>query len=79
MGNRVRCRCRDFHHSLDNHVEEILEEMIMRWIQIDREVVVLYSDEVDGKVIPQKMAVLPVGVFRKLYNNKVNHEKIHQP
>ena len=53
--------------------------MIMRWIQIDREVVVLYSDEVDGKVIPQKMAVLPVGVFRKLYNNKVNHEKIHQP
>ena len=51
--------------------------MIMRWIQIDREVVVLYSDEVDGKVIPGKMAVLPVGVFKQLYN-KVNHEKIHQ-
>jgi len=50
--------------------------MIMRWIQIDREVVVLYSDEVDGKVIPRKMAVLPVGVFRKLYN-KVNHEEIY--
>lgn len=53
--------------------------MIMRWIQIGREVVVLYSDEVDGKVIPGKMAVLPVGVFYKLYNNKVNHEEIHQP
>lgn len=76
MGNRVRCRCRGFHRSPDNSVEEILEEMIMRWIQIDREVVVLYSDEVDGKVIPRKMAVLPVGVFRKLYN-KVNHEEIH--
>lgn len=50
--------------------------MIMRWIQIDRDVVVLYHDEVDGKVIPRKMSVLPVGVFKQLYN-KVNHEEIH--
>ena len=78
MGNPGHCRCRDFHRCPDNSVEEILEEMIMRWIQIDREVVVLYHDEVDGKVIPRKMAVLPVGVFKQLYN-KVNHEKIHQP
>lgn len=47
-------------------------------MQIGREVVVLYHDEVDGKVIPGKMAVLPVGVFHKLYN-KVSHEEIHQP
>lgn len=40
--------------------------MIMRWIQIDNEVVMLYADEVDGKVIPGKLTVLPVGVFRKL-------------
>lgn len=52
--------------------------MKMHWIQIEREVLVLYSDEVGGKVIPRKMVVLPVGVFKQLYN-KVNHEKIHQP
>lgn len=44
--------------------------MIMRWIQIDKEVVVLFADERDGKVIPGKMTVLPVGVFRKLYQNE---------
>lgn len=50
--------------------------MIMRWIHIDKEVVVLFSNEVNGKVIPRKLMVLPIGVFRKLYN-KVNHEEIH--
>lgn len=40
--------------------------MIMQWVQIDREVVVLYSEDVDGKVILGKMTVLPVGVFQKL-------------
>lgn len=52
--------------------------MTMRWIRIDGDVVVLYHDEMDGKVVPGKMAVLPVGIFEQLYN-KVNHEKIHQP
>ncbi|MBQ8959498.1 MAG: hypothetical protein IJ057_13530 [Bacteroidales bacterium] len=50
--------------------------MTMHWIQIDKEVVTLYSDEVDGKVIPRKLTVLPAGVFKKLYN-KENHEEIH--
>ena len=40
--------------------------MIMRWVAIGREVVVLYHDEVDGKIVPGKMVVLPVGVFQKL-------------
>ena len=42
----------------------------MHWVQIDRDVVVLYSDEVDGKVLPGRMTVLPVGVFNKLYNQQ---------
>ena len=50
----------------------------MRWLQIDRDVVVLHYEEHDGKITPGRMSVLPVGVFKQLYNNKVNHEKIHQ-
>lgn len=43
---------------------------IMRWIQIEKDVVVLYAEEKDGKVIPGRLTVLPVGVFEKLYKNK---------
>lgn len=42
----------------------------MRWIQIEKDVVVLHFEEVDGKVIPGKLTVLPVGVFRKLYQKE---------
>lgn len=42
----------------------------MHWIQIEKDVVMLYADEVDGKVIPGKLTVLPVGVFKKLYQNE---------
>lgn len=41
--------------------------MKMSWIQIEKEVVLLFFDEKDGKVIPGKLSVLPVGVFNKLY------------
>lgn len=44
--------------------------MIMHWVQIEKEVVVLYSDEMDGKVLPGRLTVLPVGVFNKLYQNE---------
>ncbi len=41
--------------------------MKMCWIQIEKEIVLLFVDEKDGKVIPGKLSVLPVGVFNKLY------------
>ena len=44
--------------------------MIMRWMLIDTDVVVLYAEERNGKVVPGKLTVLPVGVFRQLYKNE---------
>lgn len=44
--------------------------MIMRWIHIDKDVVVLYAEERNGKVVPGRLTVLPVGVFKKLYQNE---------
>lgn len=44
--------------------------MIMRWILIDKDVVVLYAEERNGKVVPGRLTVLPVGVFKKLYQNE---------
>lgn len=42
----------------------------MRWILIDKDVVVLYAEERNGKVVPGRLTVLPMGVFRKLYQNE---------
>ena len=46
--------------------------MIMRWIQIDKEVVVLYAEERDGKIVPGRLTTLPVGVFKKLYGQQTH-------
>ena len=42
----------------------------MYWMQIEKDVVVLNVEEKDGKVVPGKLTVLPMGVFRKLYKNE---------
>ena len=55
---------------IEHRVEQNAQEMKMRWIVIDKEVVVLYADEADGKVTLGKLAVLPAGVFAKNFKNE---------
>ncbi len=49
---------------------------MMRWLQIDREVVVLQYEEHDGKITPGNIQVLPVGVWNNILKRKRN-EEIH--
>lgn len=48
----------------------------MRWLQIDRDVVVLQYEEHDGKITPGRMSVVPVGVWNNILKQQRN-EEIH--
>ena len=39
---------------------------MIRWMQIDRDVVALYGSEKNGKVTLGKLLVMPIGIWNKL-------------
>lgn len=47
-----------------------------RWLQIGSDVVVLQYEERDGKIMPGRLQVLPVGVWNNILKRKKN-EEIH--
>ena len=49
---------------------------MMRWLQIDGDVVVLQYEEHDGKITPGRLQVLPVGVWNNVLK-RLNNEEIH--
>ncbi len=47
-----------------------------RWLQIGKEVVVLQYEERDGKIMPGRLQVMPVGVWNNILKRK-RDEEIH--
>lgn len=51
---------------------------MMRWLQIDRDVVVLQYEEHNGKITPGRLQVMPVGVWMNILK-RMRDEEIQRP